>query len=513
MNEPIDLSSSAHPGARSCIAALLLVGIGDRRLVTLLEEYGYRVLEAGGVDEIASVEEPYALMIVHQDLVAATFIEKLYFLNNRTPIAVLITDPCRAAPGLLSILHTGALECFYDHEISSGLIRNRIDRMYISAQLDRNLEQLQKDHYEREHLKKELSLRSHLLEHERELNANIVDSITTGLAILDTSGIVITINDQGRKLLKLGEKAYAGAPHASVFPAAISALIDSAAASIGSHRSSPIVKRLKTGDVHLEVYCDILLDYSKNPSGILLFFHDITEQEHLTQQLYRAEKLSTIGTMLSGIAHELRNPLAIISARAERGIDKRGAPPEWYAKSFDSIERQTERCITIINDLLDLTRSRYGGNAYHQVAEIINEALGYCTYQKNFQNLKIEKKFQDDLSVYGDRSRFMQAFLNIIMNAIEAMNERGTLGITTRSSGGTTAHIEIRDSGCGIDQKIAAKIFDPFFTTKDPGKGTGLGLSIVYKIIQESGGKIWFASRPGSTTWHIDLPQAGDSTP
>jgi C4-dicarboxylate-specific signal transduction histidine kinase len=510
MSENNDARGRGNAVSSGLIANILLVGISNPRLEKLLLEHGYRCLCAPDIDSIGTQETPYALMIVHQDLVVDTFIERLFFLNNRVPIAILVANPNVIADSTLSILQVGAIELLYEHEIASGLIRNRIDRIYLDAQLDRNLEMLQKEHYERERLSKELSLHAQILQHERELKSNIIDSITAGLAMLDLNGITILINEQAQRLLNLVPGPYTGILYTTVFPPEVQKLIDEARGNIHLEKPPPPGQKIRIGDTYLEMYCYNLLDNSKKPSGILLLLHDVTEQENLTMQLYRAEKLSTVGTMLSGIAHELRNPLAIISARVKRAMAKPAADHTWMAKSFESIERQAERCITIVNDLLDFTRTTSLGSGHYSVAEILDEALEYCRYQKSFLDIKIEKDYRGDPTVYCERSRLMQASLNIIMNAVDAMGEKGTLAIMARAGDRNTTLIEIHDTGCGIDPKIATKIFDPFFTTKEPGKGTGLGLAIVYKIMQESGGAIWFNSEPGNTTWYLSLPRAKD---
>jgi signal transduction histidine kinase len=108
--------------------------------------------------------------------------------------------------------------------------------------------------------------------------------------------------------------------------------------------------------------------------------------------------------------------------------------------------------------------------------------------------------------VFGDRSRFVQIFLNIILNAADAMAGRGVLRITTKGDKQSQVLVEIHDTGCGIDPAAKDRVFDPFFTTKEPGKGTGLGLAVAYKVIQDSGGEIWFTSEPGNTSFFVQLP-------
>jgi signal transduction histidine kinase len=210
--------------------------------------------------------------------------------------------------------------------------------------------------------------------------------------------------------------------------------------------------------------------------------------------------------LLSGIAHELRNPLSIISARLDLVLKKKNFEKNNLIKNLNSINSQTIRCASIINSILSFIRNTATSSGYHKINEILEEVLTYVKYQDTFVEIAISKCLKNNLIVYGDRSRYIQIFLNVISNAIIAMNGCGSLTIATKYKQPSYTLIEINDTGPGIENKNERKIFDPFFTTKEPGKGTGLGLAIVYKIIQESNGKIWFKSKPGNTSFYIELP-------
>jgi two-component system NtrC family sensor kinase len=214
--------------------------------------------------------------------------------------------------------------------------------------------------------------------------------------------------------------------------------------------------------------------------------------------------MATMGTMLSGIAHELRNPLAIISARLQRM--KAGGDSAQNDKNLQSLDTQVQRCAVLIDNLLNFARQSASKTGYHNLNDICKEAINYAAYQSNFLSVKVVRNFAPELFTYGDYSRYVQVLLNIINNALDAMNGAGTLTIKTWAQDRAAVCVEINDTGPGIDKEIQKKIFDPFFTTKDPGKGTGLGLAIVYKIIIESKGEIRLASEPGNTSFIIRLP-------
>jgi Signal transduction histidine kinase regulating C4-dicarboxylate transport system len=491
------------------ITNILLVNINVVRLNEQLELHGYKPVLVSDIKSISEIDIPYSLMLINENLITGNGsfnIEHLYFLNNNVPTAVLISDLANAPAALLKFLSGSTLEWVYSHEIESGLICSRLDKILIESCFNNNFQLLQQDLWEKEKLKKEILLRNQVLDHERELNANIAGSIASGLIIIDLKGIVIMLNENARSLFKLKSTDYIGSAYGNVFPAKIRVAIDDFLKKVLPGTLHHEMKKISIDSSVIEIDFYQMRDYGHNINGVLMLVNNITSQENTAQQLYRAEKLATMGTMLSGIAHELRNPLSVISARAQMALAKKAWDKDWALKNFESIEAQTCRCATIINNLLDFTRYRATQMAVHQVQKILDETLTYVEYQNSFDAITIEKKYQEGLAIFGDQSRFVQVFLNIITNASDAMNGKGNLRIKTWSDDPEWVVVEIKDNGSGIDNKVKDRIFDPFFTTKEPGKGTGLGLAVVYKIIHESGGEVWFTSEPGSTSFFVKLP-------
>lgn len=496
------------------LATIVYVGFKHPTLEARLIQHGYRLEVLPDIAAIASQTQNYVLIIIHQlslgDMSDA-IMEQLYFLGFNTPCAVLLNDPEALNSRQLSRLRNSTLEFLYENEISCGLIINHIDRFFVYTQLDRTVAALYDKRNDREQLQEELTLRSSILEREREINANLLKSITMGLMIIDNAGTVVESNVQARTLLSLSSDDIVGETWQSIVPAGIHETITSLLAVPDSaDTSSHSMLKIRFQEIVLQFGCFRMFDYQKRPTGIILLISNITEQEAITSQLYQAEKLATVGTMLSGIAHELRNPLSIISARIQRALQPKERDAEWTKKNLESIETQVQRCASIIDNLLNFTRSRATATGYHNLSEILDEALTYVTYQNTFDDIAVVKKYLENLMVYGERSRFVQVFLNIFTNAADAMNYRGTITINTCSLRSEGVLIEINDTGPGIDPAMNQKVFDPFFTTKDPGKGTGLGLAIVYKIVTESQGSIWFSSKPGNTSFFIKLPAAKD---
>lgn len=491
------------------IGNIVTVGIDNQPFINNLEKKGYTVIPVDDIPQVLDVNDQFDLMLVRGSLLvdfSNEDLERIYFTNNRTPVALIIKDPTNVTEKLSKVITSGSFDVLYEPEIENDTIYPRIDKLFITSKLNKKLDNMQQDFHSKETLKEEITLREQILAHERVLNTNIIASITSGLIIIDINGTIILANEHTRQVLKDPDAEIIGTPYNSSLLAEIGDTVDNFLKKINKSSSSISAKKFKIKDSFFSVYCYRMLDYENNPTGILMLINDITEQETLNTSLYRSEKLATIGTMLSGIAHELRNPLAIISARTLRALKKNDFEKEWTNKCFQSIDSQTKRCASIVNNLLNFTRNTATTSGFHKIKDILEETLSYVNYQNTFDDIAVIKKYTDGLFVYGDRSRFVQIFLNLITNAADAMEGKGDLKIITKLAGNAATTVEINDTGPGIDEELRNKIFDPFFTTKDPGKGTGLGLAIVYKIVQESDGKIWLKSKPGKTSFFVQLP-------
>ena len=234
--------------------------------------------------------------------------------------------------------------------------------------------------------------------------------------------------------------------------------------------------------------------------------HERTEALRAAQdQLVRSEKLSSLGKLSASIAHEINNPLAGILTFAKlivRTLDQ--GPPDdatrrTLVKHLLLVERETERCSAIVRNLLDFARERPLAVKEVDVRSVLEESVQLLANQINIQNVRLERKVNPVPQVNGDFGQLRQAFVNVIMNACEAMGRGGTLAIEVSPvEAGRWVEVAFSDTGPGISPEHLTKIFDPFFTTKE--KGTGLGLSVVYGIIERHGGKIEIQSEVGKGT-------------
>jgi signal transduction histidine kinase len=240
--------------------------------------------------------------------------------------------------------------------------------------------------------------------------------------------------------------------------------------------------------------------------GRLILFDDITERSVLENRLVQADKLSSLGLLAAGVAHEVNTPLAVISTYAQL-LAKQVNGDESKSKLLEKIAKQTFRASEIVNSLLNFSRT--SSTEYEEVDlnRIIRETLQLIHPQLDKSRIAAEERLAGTLGlVRGNSGKLQQVFLNLFLNARDAMEQGGTLTVET-SSNEVSARVEIIDSGCGIPEENLARIYDPFFTTKGAKKGTGLGLSITYGIVKEHGGSIGVLSQPGQgTRFHLEFP-------
>jgi two-component system NtrC family sensor kinase len=223
----------------------------------------------------------------------------------------------------------------------------------------------------------------------------------------------------------------------------------------------------------------------------------------------QSERLASLGMLAAGVAHEVNNPLGGILALSSLTVeDMRDDDPN--RENLEEVIRQTERCRDIVKGLLDFSRQSKGHTELVDLNKVLEDTLFLLTKQALFFNIKLVQNLAPDLPrVMADGSQFQQVFMNILMNAVQAMGERGSIAIVTRRGTPDCVEVSISDTGQGIPPDQIDRIFDPFFTTKASGKGTGLGLSIAYGIVNTHHGAISVRSEVGKgSTFTIRMPIA-----
>jgi len=246
--------------------------------------------------------------------------------------------------------------------------------------------------------------------------------------------------------------------------------------------------------------------------GSFLFqthIRDITEKKRLEEQLTRSEKLAALGQLAAGMAHEINNPLGGILVFSYLLLEDM-SPQQPERSQVEKIIREATRCKEIIKGLLDFSRQNPSALQPVDINAVIQDLISLVENHLDFQNVDVETFLAPDLPpVYGDKSKLEQVFLNLFMNAGEAMAGHGTLTIRSRRNAAGAVEIRVSDTGPGIRPEHLPRLFDPFFTTKEAGRGVGLGLSVSYGIIKHHRGRIYVDTDvPGGATFVIELPVA-----
>jgi len=245
-------------------------------------------------------------------------------------------------------------------------------------------------------------------------------------------------------------------------------------------------------------------------SGLINNFNEMVEAlEHKQEQLIQSKKMASIGTFSSGIAHEINNPLNNISLSADILLeDFDDMDREEIIEILEDIMAQTERASTIVRNLLDFSRARASEMEPLYIDYVIHKTTDLIANELRIHKIALHKDIEDMLPrVNGDLRKLQQVFLNLIINAEQAIGEYGRIEISAHKTDDGYVRVDVSDTGPGISPEHLDQIFDPFFTTKEAGKGTGLGLAIVYGIVEKHGGYIEVSSKVGEgTTFSVFLP-------
>ena len=372
------------------------------------------------------------------------------------------------------------------------------------------------------------SLQNKMEEYERlkEFSENIVESINVGILAADLNDCVESWNTQIERLTGIPREAAVGRRLAELFPAELCEKFDQVRGQTGVHNIYKFVLQgpagLANGNANgngngksngsgahtLNLAIAPLVAKDLQQIGRLIIFDDITDRDELERRLVQADKLSSIGLLAAGVAHEVNTPLAVISTYAQM-LAKQISEDEQKSKLLDKIAKQTFRASEIVNSLLNFSRTSTTEFVELDLSKVIQETLNLLEHQLRKSAIEVNLNTESALPpVKGNSGKLQQVFLNLFLNARDAMESGGTLAIRVWSEDGF-ARIDVADSGQGIQPENLARIYDPFFTTKAARKGTGLGLSVSYGIIREHGGTIEVESRWGAgSRFRVELPLA-----
>ncbi len=383
------------------------------------------------------------------------------------------------------------------------------------------------------------SLQRKVDEYERlkEFSENIVESINVGILAVDLEDRVESWNSQIEKLTGIQRQSAVGRKLSELFPADLADQFERVRGETGIHHiykflmhptalsavtaagnvtaiapangEGPVAVPVNgsangaRSTVNVAIAPLIAKDFEQ--IGRLIIFDDVTDRTELEQRLVQADKLSSIGLLAAGVAHEVNTPLAVISTYAQM-LAKQVANDDQKSILLDKIAKQTFRASEIVNSLLNFSRTSTTSFGDVDLNKVIRETMSLLEHQIEKVGVQVKLDLAGSIPpVHGNAGKLQQVFLNLFLNARDAMDGGGVLSVHAwaEESG---ARVDVTDTGHGISPEHIQRIYDPFFTTKGSRKGTGMGLAVTYGIVQEHKGSIEVSSRQGGTRFQIRLP-------
>jgi two-component system, NtrC family, sensor kinase len=347
----------------------------------------------------------------------------------------------------------------------------------------------------------------------KEFNESILESITVGVIVVGLDERVESWNSKMEMLFKNSRGEVLGRTLEEVLPAQLMEGIRMRMG-LGDVKSAGVIKiyklpvKVQEEALVLDVTVTPLLGKTGQVAGRVVILDDKTERAKMEDQLIQSEKLTSIGLLAAGVAHEVNTPLAVISSYSQMLLKQIPAEDPRF-KILDKIVKQSFRASEIVNSLLNFSRTSGSEFRHVDLNGVITDTLSLLEHQFKVAKVRVKKEFDSSFSeIFGNPGKLQQVFLNLFINAKDAMPGGGVLTVRT-SSYDSVFRVEVIDSGIGISSDNLNKIYDPFFTTKEMGRGTGLGLSVSYGIIQEHSGKITVDSSLGQgTRFILELPAA-----
>jgi len=349
----------------------------------------------------------------------------------------------------------------------------------------------------------------------KEFNESIIESINVGLLAVDLEGRVTRLNSALEHILDLRRDATVGRHVEDLFSEDFADTLWQVLGSDGwSLKEIRNIYKLHTAtranrSLVLNIALAPLQD-GQGQTGALVVLEDVTARIGLEEQLQQREKLSSIGLLAAGVAHEVNTPLTGVSSYTQMLLGMFSENDPKHALLL-KVRTQAERATNIVNNLLNFSRT---GSATEfgeiEIARVLDDTLQLLEPQLRRNQIEILRSYdRDSPRVYGNSGKLQQVFTNLLLNARDAIPDGGRITISTSSSEDGSLTIEVADTGVGIAPENVAKIYDPFYTTKGVGRGTGLGLAVSYGIVQEHAGHISVESTPGQgTSFRITLPTA-----
>ncbi len=340
----------------------------------------------------------------------------------------------------------------------------------------------------------------------KDFSENIVESLNVGVLAVDLDGTVEAWNTRMEQVFGVARADAVGQPLSRLLPPE---LYQEIAVRRDEEQITGIYKHrlLHEGRSQvINVSITPLVGKAGERIGRLLLFDDVTQRERMEEQMSQTEKLTSLGLLAAGVAHEVNTPLAVISNYIQM-LAKQMPEDDPRHAIIEKIVKQTFRASEIVNNLLNFSRTGPSALADVDLNRLVEETLSLVAHPLKTSQIQVVKQLTSGIpAVRGSENKLQQVFLNLFLNARDAMPSGGMLEVRTAAHNGSV-EVEVVDTGNGIPREHIHKIFDPFFTTKPGGRGTGLGLSVSYGIIKEHAGKVDVRSTPGrGTSFHVEFP-------
>jgi two-component system NtrC family sensor kinase len=354
-----------------------------------------------------------------------------------------------------------------------------------------------------------LEQKAQQVERLKDFSENIIESLKIGVVTTDLEERIESLNPQIEELLAVPRSEALGHKLQGLLPPDLA--IEVAARANADHVAGIYKFRMKTrSGRELVVNASVAPLLSKEGAliGRLILIDDITQRVRMEEQMLQNEKLTSLGLLAAGVAHEVNTPLAVISNYIQM-LAKQIPADDPKQKTIERIVKQTFRASEIVNNLLNFSRTGSAETVEVDLNNVLEETLTLVQHPFKATQVTVLKNYTAELPpVLGSVTRLQQVFLNLFLNARDAMPAGGMLEVRTGAYNGSV-EVEVTDTGSGIAPEHLHRIFDPFFTTKATGKGTGLGLSVSYGIIKEHAGKVDVKSTPGKgTSFRLEFPVA-----
>ncbi|HEX6625268.1 MAG TPA: ATP-binding protein [Pyrinomonadaceae bacterium] len=490
--------------------------LGVERIAIFIEDArapaGYRVARAAGLSSEVIVPEDFREMIrtrsAEDGIVRADGIDLPPESSGFVRRTLHYYVPCVVRDRMVAVIGLGrstggALLSSEDLEIL------RTVSGYVAVAIENSL------------LYQEQRARAAELELLKEFNESIVESINVGLLAVDTEGRVTACNTALEELLGVSRGEAVGRKVEDLFAEEFADTLAQVLGAAGWELSE--LRHIYKLHTATRASRPLILNIAVAPlkradspdhTGALVVLEDVTGRVRLEEQLQQREKLSSIGLLAAGVAHEINTPLTGVSSYTQMLLGMLADTDPKHAL-LQKISRQADRATGIVNNLLNFSRT--GGVTDFtevNVNRVLEDTLQLLEPQLRHGQIEIAREFSRELpSVFGNAGKLQQVFTNLLLNARDAIPAGGrvTLRTSAENDGGPdgAVTVEVIDTGIGIAPENVARIYDPFFTTKGVGRGTGLGLAVSYGIVQEHSGHIAVESAPGrGTTFRITLPVA-----